>query len=176
MASYNVKQVFFLGAVALYIVLNPFLAAEVVIGISENKSFKYPVVSSLDTNNPICYIQQSNGSTFDLSKLCSGDENRTQASQIEQKFLDSYDKLLNVYQNEKTIITPDTEKDPQYPIKMAQAVCSSLKNKVPLDQIKTDRYQNIIETEDPRNQKIALIESDIIDSLALKFYCPEFAK
>jgi len=175
-ASSNVKQVFFLGTVALYIALNPFLTAEVAISIPENTLSKYPVVSSLYTDSPICYIQQSNGSTFDLSRLCSEDENRRQVSQIEQKFLDSYNKLLNVYQNEQTIVTPDTEQDPQYPIKMAQAVCSALKNKVPLDWIKTDRYQNIIETEDPRNQKIALIESDIIDSLALKFYCPEFAK
>lgn len=176
MASYNVKQVFFLGAVALYIVLNPFLTAEVVIGISENKSSKYPVLSSLDTDNPICYIQQSNGSTLDLSKLCSEDETSSQLSQIDQNFLASYNNLLNVYQTAKTTVTPDTEKDPQYPIKMAQAVCSALKNKVPLDQIETDQYQKITETEDPRNQKIALIESDIIDSLAVKFYCPEFAK
>lgn len=176
MTSYNVKKVFFLGAIALYITLNPFLTAEVVISIPENTSSKYPLVSTLYTDNPICYIQQSNGSTLDLSQLCSEDENRTQLSQIDQNFLASYNNLLNAYQTAKITVTPDTEKEPQYPIKMAQAVCSALKNNVPLDQIETDQYQRITETEDPRNQKIALIESDIIDSLAVKFYCPEFAK
>lgn len=176
MSSYNEQKVFFLGAVALLIVLNPLLIAKVVVGMPVNKLSIYPVISSLDIGNPICYTQQSNGSTLDLSNLCLEDKNRTQLSHIDRNFLASYNNLLNVYQKAKTVITPDPEKDLQYPIKMAQAVCTALKNKVPLDKIETDQYRRITETEDPRNQKIALIESDIIDSLALKFYCPEFAK
>jgi hypothetical protein len=137
---------------------------------------KYPLVSSLDTDNPICYIQESNGSTLDLSKLCGEHETTTQLSETDQKFLTSYNNSLSAYQNVQTLVTPDTEKNTESPIKLAQNVCSALKSQVPLAQIVTDQYQRIIETEDPRNQKFALIEAEIIDSLATKFYCPEFAK
>jgi hypothetical protein len=172
-----IAKVFRLGALALCIVLNPFITAEVTLGPPVDKaSNKYPVVSSLDTDNPICYIQESNGSTLDLSQLCGEQEITTQLSETDQKFLASYNNSLSAYQNMQTLVTPDTEKSPESPIKLAQNVCSALKSQVPLAQIETDQYQRIIETEDPRNQKFALIEAEIIDSLATKFYCPEFAK
>lgn len=173
----NITKLFRLGAVALCIALDPFITAEVALGPQAYKaSNKYPVVSSLDTDNPICYIQESNGSTLDLSKLCGEDETTTQLSETDQKFLASYNNSLSAYQNVQTLVTPNAEKDPQSPIKIAQGVCSALKSKVPLDKIETDQYERIIQTEDIRNQKFALIEAEIIDSLATKFYCPEFAK
>lgn len=173
----NIKKVFRLGAVALCIALDPLITAKVALGPSVNKaSNKYPVVASLDTDNPICYIQESNGSTLDLSRLCGEHETRTQLSETDQKFLASYNNSLSAYQNAQTLVTPDAEKDLQSPIKTAQNVCSALKSKVPLDKIETEQYERIIQTEDIRNQKFALIEAEIIHSLATKFYCPEFAK
>lgn len=172
-----IAKVFRLGAVALCIAIDPFITAEVALGPPVDKaSNKYPVISSLNTDNPICYIQEANGSTLDLSKLCGEHEITTHLSETDQKFLASYNNSLSAYQNVQTLVTPDTEKNPESPIKLAQNVCSALKSQVPLAQIQTEQYQRIIETEDPRNQKFALIEAEIIESLATKFYCPEFAK
>jgi hypothetical protein len=33
-------------------------------------SFNYPVLSSSDTDNPVCYMQTANGTTMNLSSLC----------------------------------------------------------------------------------------------------------
>ncbi|MBA2747471.1 MAG: hypothetical protein H0U45_01740 [Tatlockia sp.] len=73
------------------------------------------------------------------------------------------------------MVSPDTDEAPKSPIAVARGVCSALQSKVPL-QIKTEQYEKIIKTKDPRNQTTALAESDIINSLAIKFYCPEFAQ
>lgn len=172
----GIKKIFYLGTVAVWMALDSFITAELALGLSVNEFPNYPVVSSLDSDRPICYIQQADGSTWDLSKLCSEDETRTRLSQTDRKFLDTYNNLMANYHNSRTVVTPDAEKKPQSLVKIAQGVCSTLKNKVPLDRIEAEQYQRIIETEDPRNQKIALIQSDMINSLALKFYCPELAK
>lgn len=172
----TIVKVFRLAAVALCVTLDPFITAEVAHSPSQSRSSMYPVVASLDTNNPVCYIQKANGSTMDLSRLCGKQGSGTTLSEIDQKFLDSYNKSFNSYQQVQVLVIPGAEKDPLSAIKKAQDVCSALKSKVPLDKIETDQYEKIIETEDPRNQKIALMESEIIDSLATKFYCPEFAK
>lgn len=175
MANDTIQKIFCHWAVTFYIVLDSLVTTKVSIGIPVYKTSEYPAVSSLDIDNPICYIQQSNGLTLNLSDLCSQDETRNKLSLIDRQFLDSYNNLLGVYQNAQTFVTPDTAKK-QSPIKTAQGICSALQNKVSLEQIKTDRYQEIVATEDKRNHQIALAESEIVDSLALKFYCPEFAQ
>jgi Protein of unknown function (DUF732) len=172
----GIKKLFCLSAVVVCVALDSFITAEVAFGLSVNKSSEYPVVSSLDIGKPICYIQESNGSTLDLSNLCSDRQTKTQTSKLDRDFLSSYKNLLETYQNGQTLVSPDTDKVPTSPVAVARDVCSALQSKVPLKQIKAEQYKQIIETEDPRNQKTALVESDIIDSLAIKFYCPEFAQ
>ncbi len=171
----SVKKLFTLGAVAVCVAQSSFVATDIAFGISVNESPNYPV-ANLDTNNPICYIQQANGSTLDLSQLCTEDGTKTLLSPTDRKFLESYNNLLDAYQNQRTLITPDAEDDPLSSIKVAQGVCSALNNQVSLDQIKKEQYQKITVTEDRRNQDIAMIESEIINSLAVKFYCPQFAQ
>lgn len=175
MASNNIHKVFCHCAVVLYAIADLCLTTNASIGFPVYKSFEYPVVP-LDTDSPICYIQQSNGSTLNLSQLCSQDESRTRLSPIDRQFLASYNKSLSVYQNAQTFVAPDIAKNQQSPIETAQAVCSALKSNVPLAQIMNEQYQRVLATEDKRNQQLALAESEIIDSLAVKFYCPEFAK
>lgn len=172
----SVKKLFALGAVAVYVAQSSFVATDMAFGVSINESPDYPVVANLTTNNPICYIQQASGSTLDLSRLCSKNGTKTLLSLTDRKFLESYNNLLDAYQNQRTLVTPDTEQDPLSPIKVAQGVCSALNKQVPLDQIEKEQYQKITATEDRRNQDIAVIESDIINSLAVKFYCPQFAQ
>lgn len=172
----RVKKLFTLGAVAVCVAQSSFVATDIAFGISINESPTYPVVANLYTNNPICYIQQANGSTLDLSQLCTEDGTRTRLSPIDRQFLESYNNSLDAYQNQRTLITPDAEDDPLSPIKVAQGVCSALNNRVSLDQIEKEQYQKITVTEDRRNQDIAMIESKIINSLAVKFYCPQFAQ
>ena len=155
--------------------LFPLIYAEVGLGPPAPKSSKSPVVSRLDTEAPICYMQRANGSTVDLSKLCGAQVEGTNLSEKDQKFLDSYNNLLSPYQEGQVLVTPNAEKDPQSTIKLAQGVCSALERKVSLDEIQKSQYDRIRETEDPRRQKIALIEAEIIDFLAPEFYCPEFA-
>ncbi|PSB32537.1 DUF732 domain-containing protein [Chlorogloea sp. CCALA 695] len=171
----GIKKLFCLSAVVVCVALDSTRTAEVAFGLSVNKSSEYPIVSSLDIGKPICYIQESNGSTLDLSNLCSDRQTKTQLSKLDRDFLDSYNNSLEIYQNERTLVSPDTDEAPN-PIAVARGVCSALQSKVPLEQIKTEQYEKIIETKDPRNQKTALAESDIIDSLAIKFYCPKFAQ
>lgn len=170
----TVLKVFSLSAV-LSATLFPFIYAEVALGPPSPKASKSPVVSRLDIDNPICYMQRANGSTVDLSNLCGAQAAGTNLSEKDQKFLDSYNNSLSAYQEAQVLVTPDAEKDPQSTIKIAQGVCSALKRKVSLDEIQKSHYERIIETEDPRRQKIAVIEAEIIDSLATKIYCPEFA-
>lgn len=172
----GIKKLFCLSAVVVCVALDSFRTAEVAFGLSVNKSSEYPVVSSLGANKPICYIQESNGSTLDLSNLCSDRQTKTQLSKLDRDFLNSYNNSLEVYQNGRTLVSPDTDKAPNSPIAVARGVCSALQSKVPLERIKTEQYEKIIGTEDPRTQKTALAESDIINSLAIKFYCPEFAQ
>lgn len=49
--------------------LFPFIYAEQALGPSLSKASKSPVVSTLDTDNPICYMQRANGSTVDLQQI-----------------------------------------------------------------------------------------------------------
>lgn len=171
----GIKKLFCLSAVVVCVALDSFRTAEVAFGLSVSKSSEYLVVSSLDISKPICYIQKSNGSTLDLSNLCSDRQTKEQLSKLDRDFLDSYNNSLEIYQNELTLVSPDNDKVLN-PIAVARDVCSALQSKVPLEQIKAEQYKQIIETEDLRNQKTALAASDIIDSLAIKFYCPEFAQ
>ena len=171
----GIKKLFCLSAVVVCVVVDSTRTAEVAFGLSVNKSSEYPIVSSLDIGKPICYIQKSNGSTLDLSNLCSDRQTKTSLSKLDRDFLDSYSNSLEIYQNERTFVSPDTDETPN-PIAVARGVCSALQNKVSLEQIKTEQYEKIIETEDPREQPTALVESDIINFLAIKFYCPEFAQ
>lgn len=176
MASNNIHKLLCHCAVVFYAIADLCLNTRVSVSFPVYKSLEYPEVSNLDTDNPICYIQQSNGSTLNLSKLCSQDESRTRLSPIDRQFLASYNQSLAVYQNAQSFVAPDTAKNRQSPIETAQAVCSALKSNVPLAQIMNDQYQRILATEDKRNQQLALTQSEIIDTLAVKFYCPEFAK
>ncbi len=171
----GIKKLFYLSAVVVCVALDPTKTAEVAFGISVNKSSEYPIVSSSDIGKPICYIQKSNGSTLDLSILCSDRQTKTSLSKLDRDFLDSYNNSLEIYENERTFVSPDTDEAPN-PVAVARGVCSALQNKVSLEQIKTEQYDKIIRTEDQRDQTTALVESDIINSLAIKFYCPQFAQ
>lgn len=177
MASNNIQKIFCDRAVAFYTVVGSCLTTQIAFSLPTDKTLEYPLVSSLNADNPICYIQQSNGSTLDLSQLCNHDGTRTQLSSTDRQFLDSYNNSLNAYQNQRTLVTPDAARlDPFSPIEAAQGICSALNNQVPLEQIQQQQYQQISATEDRRNQNIALLESDMLNSLAVKFYCPQFAQ
>ncbi|KJH72155.1 DUF732 domain-containing protein [Aliterella atlantica] len=176
MASNNIQKVFCHCVVAFYTVVGSGLTTQVAFSLPVDKTLEYPV-SSLDADNPICYIQQSNGSTLDLSQLCSQDGTKTRLSLIDRQFLDTYNNSLNAYQKQRNLVTPDAARlDPLSPIQVAQDICSALNNQVPIEQIQEQQYQNISATEDRRNQNIALIESDMLNSLAIKFYCPQFTQ
>ncbi len=171
----SIKKLFCVSAVAACVAVDYFTTTRVALGVSVNKLSEYPVVLSLDINQPICYIQKSNGSTIDLSNLCRNRETETQLSKIDRNFLNSYNKLLNTYQSDRTLVSPSANNSPS-PMETGRGVCSALKNKTPLEQIRIEQYEKIAQTEDPRNQKIAVVKADIIYGLALRFYCPEFAK
>jgi hypothetical protein len=105
---------------------------------NRNLKSEYPIVSSLDIGKPICYIQESNGSTLDLSNLCSNRQTKAKLSKLDRENLDNYNNSLEIYQNERSLVSPDTDRAPKSPIAVARGICSALQRKVPL-QIKTEQ-------------------------------------
>lgn len=172
----NNAKVLRLAATVLSITVVPFISAEVVYNPSSSKSSMYPVVASLDINNPICYMQKANGATLNLSSLCGEHLSKKPLSEIDQKFIESYKNSMSSYQEAQALVIRRTEKDPQSTIKMAQGVCMALNEKMSFTTIRKNQYDTIVKSVTARSQEIALIEAQIIESLAPQFYCPKLAK
>jgi hypothetical protein len=118
-----------------------------------------PVMNPEDS---ICYMQTSNGRTLNLSNLCSG--RRTVAtpalSGTDQQFLAEYQNFLGRRMNTSPLVRTalvQAQQSPQSIVDRARGVCSSIQAGI-----------------SPESTAEQAIDADLINTMALEHYCPEF--
>lgn len=126
----------------------------------ENPPFALAEVNDLaaiDLEESICYMHTRDGQVVNLNKLCTGKD--TPISLTDQRFLEKYQSLLrrrlSVSPAVQTALV-QTQQNPQAAVQRAQAICTAIRTGQPQAQPPTE-----------------LIDADIFDTIAPKYYCPE---
>jgi len=118
--------------------------------------FDYPVVSSSD--NPVCYMQLSDGRIFNLHSLCVDRIPKKPLSTKDKQFIEEYKGFLRSYPQAQAALSRLVENNPQSVIQRAAEVCNELKTGVVSD-------SRVAQPD---------IDADILNTLASEYYCREF--
>lgn len=116
----------------------------------------------MNPEDAICYMQTADGRAINLSNLCGG--RRTGAtpalSGTDQQFLAEYQNFLSRRINTSPLVRTalaQAQQSPQSVVERARSVCSS---------IQAGRH--------PDSTVGQTIDADLINTMALEHYCPEF--
>lgn len=116
----------------------------------------------MNPEDSICYMQTADGRTINLSNLCGG--RRTVAtpalSGTDQQFLGEYQSFLNRRINTSPHVRTalaQAQRSPQSVVERARGVCSSIQAGI-----------------SPDSTVEQTIDADLINTMALEYYCPEF--
>jgi hypothetical protein len=115
----------------------------------------------MNPEDSICYMQTADGRTLNLSNLCGG--RRTVAtpalSGTDQQFLAEYQNFLSRRINTSPLVRTalaQAQQSPQSVVERARGVCSSIQAGIPDSTVEQT------------------IDADLINTMALEYYCPEF--
>jgi hypothetical protein len=111
----------------------------------------------------LCYMQRSDGQVINLTKLCGIKKNtvvETAISPMDKQFLEQYKFFLKKRLGGSPLISSalsQAEASPENVVKRARGICGAMQSRNPanLDAIS-------------RN-----IDADIINTMAVEYYCPE---
>lgn len=155
------------------------MSASVAFSHPLSPSFNYPSVLGADNNNLICYMQTANGLTLDLISLCGKPmpgKTLSKLTENEQTFVDSYKKSISADpETQALLLLPRIEREPQSAVQQAQNVCRALKGEISFNDVRRAQSEMAAKSGDANSQQTVSAEAAIINSLAPKFFCPEFA-
>ncbi|HEY9896165.1 MAG TPA: hypothetical protein V6D34_12270 [Candidatus Sericytochromatia bacterium] len=139
-----------------------FLLASAAIGVLSYPQAALSQASVLTALNPddfICYMQTSDGRVLNLTKLCGGKEETVgNISTTEQSFLDSYRAFLGKRSTKLPSVQAallQAQQNPQAVVQRAQAVCTALR------------------TGQPQPATAGQVGEDLFTTLAPEYFCPE---
>jgi len=116
----------------------------------------------MNPEDSICYMRTADGRAINLSNLCGG--RRTGVSPAlsgtDQQFLAEYQNFLSRRINTSPLVRTalaQAQQSPQSVVERARSVCSSMQAGI---------Y--------PDSTVGQTIDADLINTMALEYYCPEF--
>lgn len=118
----------------------------------------------------LCFMTTHSGQVVDLSEsLCGASKSLNKDSaNSDQAFIQDYEKKLSEYPDVRDNLLLDNQQSPESNIRRAKDVCNALRSGLSMDDIQEKQDEENIE-------KSSVVNAEIIDSLATKYYCPEFS-
>jgi len=120
----------------------------------------YLVARNLDDS--ICYMKTEEGQIINLNKLCSNStSNDTVLSTLDQQFLENYQRFLSKRSTSLPSVQAallQLQQAPQTVIQRAQQVCANIR-------------AGMLQNSALESQESA--DADLINIMALEFYCPD---
>ena len=119
-----------------------------------------------------CYLTTESGSTVDFSQtsLCGAQKSAPKAPiNTDEAFLAEYKRQVMQYAGVRDSLLANAEQSPQVSSLQAQKVCSDLKSGLSLDEIKQKQVTETVE-------QSSIVNAQIINNLATKYYCPNASK
>lgn len=118
---------------------------------------------AIDPGDLVCYMQTRDGRIINLNKLCINNNrsNQTVLSTTDQQFLEEYQSFLRKRAGTSPLVSiafTKLQQSPQAVVERAQEVCAT---------IRSGNQQN--STQQPQRN----IDADLINTMAVDYYCPD---
>jgi hypothetical protein len=118
---------------------------------------------ALASEDFVCYMQSNDGQIINLTKLCSINNNevvKSNLSTTDKQFLENYKSFLRQRQRGSPLINnalSQAQESPEDIVQRAKRICASIK------------------TGTSKNSQVnsGNIDADIINTMAVEYYCPE---
>jgi len=117
---------------------------------------------AIDPGDLVCYMQTRDGRIINLNKLCINNNRRNEIilSTTDQQFLEEYQNFLRKRVGTSPLVSTalaQLRRSPQAIVERAKGVCAT---------IRTGKPQN--STQQPQGN----IDADLINTMAVDYYCP----
>ncbi|WP_009633552.1 DUF732 domain-containing protein [Synechocystis sp. PCC 7509] len=119
-----------------------------------------------------CFFTTESGRTVDFSQtsLCGAQKAAPKViANTDEAFLAEYKRNAMQYAPVRDSLLANAEQSPQVSSLQAQKVCSDLKSGLSLDEIKRKQATETVE-------QSSIVNAQIINNLATKYYCPKAGK
>lgn len=132
----------------------------------------YAPANSQQRPDYACFLTTESGRTVDFSQtsLCGAQKSTPKVpANIDQAFLAEYKRNAMQYAEVRDNLLANAEQSPQISSLQAQKVCSDLKSGLSLAEINQKQATETVE-------QTSLINAEIVNNLATKYYCPNLSK
>lgn len=118
----------------------------------------------------LCFFTSSSGKVIDLTKsFCAAAKPKVEDGDNKDKaFIEAYKQQVSAYPEVRDNLLASMEQSPQTNIEQAKSVCNQLKAGLSFEDIQKTQTE---EDSEPAN----IVNANIIDDLAIKYYCPEMS-
>ncbi len=116
-----------------------------------------------------CFMTTQTGHVMDLSEsICGLNEKSAPAglATSDKKFIADYKRYAMQYPDVRDNLLASAQQSPEPSITQAKGVCDELRAGLSLEEIKDNQSVEMLE-------KTELVNANIINTLAPKYYCPE---
>lgn len=121
----------------------------------------------------VCFMTTKSGQIIDLSEsVCKLKKSAPVVTAVvnnDQAFMEDYKRTVMNYPDVRDKLLARAETSPKRGINEAKNVCNELKAGLSLDEIQQNQASETIE-------KVSIFNASVINSLATKYYCPEFSE
>lgn len=116
-----------------------------------------------------CFLTTASGKVIDLSNaFCHSQQSQISSTKKDEAFVEEYKNQAMKYDDLRDNLIGNIESSAQEKIERAKGVCADLKAGISLDEIAEDLYKD--------STRASRINALIINSLAIKIYCPSMDK
>jgi hypothetical protein len=125
--------------------------------------------ANLQVPDYLCFMTTQSGEVVNLSEsLCKSNKSASEDSaNSDQAFIEDYKSNLMNYPDVRDNLLASAEQSPDLTISQAKNVCNDLQSGLSLEEIQQMQADEIVE-------RAGMVSSAIVNSLAPKYYCPEW--
>lgn len=124
------------------------------------------VSTNAQEHDYVCFLTTHSGQVVDLSdSLCGNKKSAAAVSTNDQAFIEDYKRNIMQYPEVRDNLLASVQEAPEQSISHAKRVCNDLQAGLSFSEIPTQGGEI--------DEKAAIVNSAIINTLATKYYCPE---
>ena len=124
------------------------------------------VSTNAQEHDYVCFLTTHSGQVVDLSdSLCGNKKNTAAVSTDDQAFIEDYKRNVMQYPEVRDNLLASAQEAPEQSISHAKRICNDLQAGLSFNEMPNQGGEI--------DQKTAVVNTAIINTLASKYYCPE---
>ena len=113
----------------------------------------------------VCFLTTQSGKVVDLSDSLCGQKSTPASTDSDQAFIEDYKRNVMQYPEVRDNLLASAQESPEQSISHAKRVCNDLQAGLSFNEMPNQGGEI--------DQKTAIVNTAIINTLATKYYCPE---